>query len=192
MRRSEAIARMAPAPAQIPSTAATIGCGQARIAFTRLPVMRVKASNFSCCSSSFIPTSGPMISCTSPPDEKFSPAPVITTTLTSGMRARRRKVSTSSPYEPKVRGFFFSGRLRVMVATFPSTFHPKCCGRNGSVFIPPAPPSRLLANAAPSLSDRPAGHRVAPRHHWAGHRRWILSKRDAAPPWHRRRACLPR
>ena len=34
---------MAPAPAQTPSTAATIGCGHLRIAFTRSPVMRVKA-----------------------------------------------------------------------------------------------------------------------------------------------------
>ena len=30
-RMSEAIAMMAPAPAQMPSTAETIGCGQARI-----------------------------------------------------------------------------------------------------------------------------------------------------------------
>ena len=43
-RRSDAIARMAPAPAQTPSTAATIGCGQARMAFTRSPVMRVNIS----------------------------------------------------------------------------------------------------------------------------------------------------
>ena len=35
---------IAPAPAQTPSTAATIGCGQARIAFTSSPVMRVKSS----------------------------------------------------------------------------------------------------------------------------------------------------
>ena len=36
-------AMIAPAPAQTPSTAATIGCGQARIAFTRSPVMRVNS-----------------------------------------------------------------------------------------------------------------------------------------------------
>ena len=42
-RISEAIARIAPAPAQTPSTAAMIGCGQWRIALTRSPVMRVKA-----------------------------------------------------------------------------------------------------------------------------------------------------
>ena len=42
-RRSLAMARIAPAPTQMPSTAATIGCGQARIDFTRSPVIRVNA-----------------------------------------------------------------------------------------------------------------------------------------------------
>src|ERR1700710_1958004 len=42
-RISEAIATIAPAPAQMPSTAATIGCGQARMALTKSPVMRVNA-----------------------------------------------------------------------------------------------------------------------------------------------------
>jgi hypothetical protein len=40
-RRSEAIAMIAPAPTQTPSTAATMGCGQARMALTVSPVMRV-------------------------------------------------------------------------------------------------------------------------------------------------------
>ena len=44
-RRSDAMATMAPAPAQTPSMAATIGCGQARIALTRSPVMRVNISS---------------------------------------------------------------------------------------------------------------------------------------------------
>ena len=44
-RRSEAIAMIAPAPAQTPSTAAMIGCGQARIARTRSPVIRVNLSS---------------------------------------------------------------------------------------------------------------------------------------------------
>ncbi len=38
MRMSEAMAMIAPAPAQTPSIAATIGCGQPRIAFTSSPV----------------------------------------------------------------------------------------------------------------------------------------------------------
>jgi len=62
-RRSEAIARIAPAPAQIPSTAATIGCGQPRIALTTSPVMRVKASRRPHRLGAAISTSGPMISC---------------------------------------------------------------------------------------------------------------------------------
>jgi hypothetical protein len=78
-RRSDAIARIAPAPAQMPSTAATMGCGQARIAFTASPVMRVKASRPGM--SSLV--SGPMISWTSPPEQKFPPAPAMTTALTS-------------------------------------------------------------------------------------------------------------
>ena len=36
------MAMIAPAPAQTPSTAAMIGCGQALMARTRSPVMRVK------------------------------------------------------------------------------------------------------------------------------------------------------
>ena len=78
-RRSLAIARIAPAPAQTPSSAATIGCGQARIALTRSPVIRVKASS----PGISIPVNGPMISWTSPPELKLPPAPAITTALTS-------------------------------------------------------------------------------------------------------------
>ena len=74
---------IAPAPAQTPSMAATIGCGQARIALTRSPVMRVNASRPVMSSCRCISTSGPMISCTSPPEQKLPPAPVTTTALTS-------------------------------------------------------------------------------------------------------------
>jgi hypothetical protein len=79
-RRSAAIAMIAPAPTQMPSIAATIGCGQPRIALTRSPVMRVKLSS----SGMLILVSGPMISCTSPPEEKFPPAPATTTAFTDG------------------------------------------------------------------------------------------------------------
>ena len=92
MRMSDAIATMAPAPAQMPSTAATIGCGAARIALTSSPVMRVKAV------SPFVPisTSGPMISNTSPPDEKLPPAPAITTAFTASSFWQAAKKSASS------------------------------------------------------------------------------------------------
>ena len=85
IRRSDAMARIAPAPAQTPSIAATIGCGAARIAFTASPVMRV---NFRSPAVS-ISTSGPMISNTSPPEQKLPPAPVRTNALTSLVLRRR-------------------------------------------------------------------------------------------------------
>jgi len=72
---------IAPAPTHTPSIAATIGCGQPRIAFTRSPVMRVKSSS----RGMSISVSGPIISCTSPPDEKLPPAPVTTTAFTAGV-----------------------------------------------------------------------------------------------------------
>ena len=43
-RMSQNSAIIAPAPTQTPSTAAMTGCGQARMAFTRSPVIRVNSS----------------------------------------------------------------------------------------------------------------------------------------------------
>ena len=71
-RMSAAIDMHAPAPTQMPSIAAMIGCGHPRIALIRSPVIWVKASN----SGIFILVRGPMISCTSPPEQKLPPAPV--------------------------------------------------------------------------------------------------------------------
>ena len=45
--------------------------------------MRVKASRPAMSPLRCISTSGPMISCTSPPEQKLPPAPVITTLLTA-------------------------------------------------------------------------------------------------------------
>ena len=91
-RRSEAIAIIAPAPTHTPSTAAMTGCGQARIALTRSPVIRVKASSPFMSRSS----SGPMISCTSPPEQKLPPFDANTTAATSSASASARNVSRSS------------------------------------------------------------------------------------------------
>ncbi len=91
-RRSLAIAMIAPAPAQTPSTAATIGCGQARMAATRRPVMRVNASR----PGMSIFVSGSMISNTSPPLQKFSPAPAMTTALICWLWASPKNQSRSS------------------------------------------------------------------------------------------------
>jgi len=60
-RMSEDMARIAPAPAHTPSTAAMMGCGQARMARTKSPVMRVKLSS----SGMLMRVNGPMISWTS-------------------------------------------------------------------------------------------------------------------------------
>ncbi|KAG1254360.1 hypothetical protein G6F65_017073 [Rhizopus arrhizus] len=89
---ADASATIAPAPAQTPSTAATMGCGQARMALTRSPVMRVKSSS----SGMVILVSGPMISCTSPPEQSLPRAPVPTTTLTSVAYTSERNKSRSS------------------------------------------------------------------------------------------------
>ena len=83
---------IAPAPAQTPSTAAMIGCGQARIALTTSPVIRVKSSS----SAVFILVSGSMISNTSPPEQKLPPAPVTTMAFTALSLAAARNRSTIS------------------------------------------------------------------------------------------------
>ena len=58
-----------------------------------------------------------MISCTSPPEQKLSPAPAITTACTSVAYLSWPNRSRSSAYESKVSGFLRSGRFSVMVAT---------------------------------------------------------------------------
>ena len=86
------MAMIAPAPAHTPSIAATMGCGQWRMALTRSPVMRVNISS----SGAFSAISGPMISCTSPPEQKLPPAPCTSTTFTSSAWRRRWNRSRSS------------------------------------------------------------------------------------------------
>ena len=78
-RMSLAKASMAPAPAHTPSIAAMMGCGHKRMALTSSPVMRVKDSN----SGMVILVSGPMMSWTSPPEQKLPPAPCTITVRTS-------------------------------------------------------------------------------------------------------------
>jgi hypothetical protein len=114
-RRSDAHAIIAPAPVHTPSIAATIGCGHSRIDLTSSPVIRVKRRS---CGMSMA-TSGPMISCTSPPEQKFPPSPVNTTALMSLACASLRKSAPNSAYASNVSGFFLSGRLSVIVATLP-------------------------------------------------------------------------
>ncbi len=90
-RKSQASARTAPAPAATPLMAAITGTGHSRSALTTLPVMRVNSR------SSAVPMScsGPMISSTSPPEQKPWPSPPKISTRTSpragssAMRSRR-------------------------------------------------------------------------------------------------------
>ena len=86
-RRSDAVAIIAPAPTQTPSTAEITTCRQPRIAFTRSPVMRVNASS----SGIVIFVSGPMMSCTSPPEQKLPCSPAMTTACTSVEYSSARK-----------------------------------------------------------------------------------------------------
>ena len=92
--------------------------------------------------------SGPMISCTSPPEQKFSPAPVTTTTLTSSASLRRPKRSRSSAYASNVSGFFRSGRSRVTVPMPSATSHRTCFAEN------PAAGRRLPATRSGSMRRR--------------------------------------
>jgi hypothetical protein len=78
-RMSAASASTAPAPAATPLTAATIGSGQSRIALTTEPLIRVNSSS----SAAGIRWSAPMISSTSPPEQKPRPSPVSTSTRAS-------------------------------------------------------------------------------------------------------------
>ena len=92
MRMSENSAIIAPAPTQTPSTAAITGCGQARIALTRSPVMRVNSRRPFMSRSN----SGPMMSRTSPPEQKLPPFEPNTIAFTSSAPTSLRKVSRSS------------------------------------------------------------------------------------------------
>ena len=78
-RMSAAMAMIAPAPTATPSTAAITGLLQWIIALTRSPVIRVKARR----SFMSIFVSGPMMSCTSPPEQKLPSLEAKTTTSTS-------------------------------------------------------------------------------------------------------------
>ena len=70
-----------------PIIAAMMGCGHARIALTRSPVICVNSSS----SAGVRCVSGPMISRTSPPEQKFAPAPVRTTALIAASSRSERK-----------------------------------------------------------------------------------------------------
>src|SRR6266849_1272047 len=115
MRRSQAMARDSPAPAAAPRTMAMVGlgisCSHREVSiFARRP----------CALSSIVspPNSRPSaMALTSPPAQKPRPAPVSTTTPTSGSEARRsRETSMASSISPDM-ALSRSGRFMVRTAT---------------------------------------------------------------------------
>src|SRR2546428_7339611 len=121
-RRSAASAMTAPAPAATPFTAATMGSGHSRIRCTTEPVIRVKSSS----PRGSIFSSSPMISCTSPPEQKPRPWPVMTRTRTSSRCGSSARRSRRSAYTSNVSAFSFSGRWKVTVPTPSATSNEKC------------------------------------------------------------------
>ena len=81
-----------PAPAAVPLTAAMIGMGSRRIRSTTAPVMRVKSRRV----RESAPRRAPMISSTSPPEQKPRPSPVITSTRTSSRCSISARMSRRS------------------------------------------------------------------------------------------------
>src|SRR5712691_6836935 len=115
MRRSQAMASDSPAPAAAPRTMAMVGlgisCSHREVSiFARRP----------CALSSIVspPNSRPSaMALTSPPAQKPRPAPVSTTTPTSGSEARRsRETSMASSISPDM-ALSRSGRVMVRTAT---------------------------------------------------------------------------
>ena len=118
IRKSAARAMTAPAPAATPLRAAMIGFGSSRMRWTTAPVIRVNSRT-----SRWSPPSSrrPMMSPTSPPEQKPRPSPWTTTTATSSRCSSSVKTSRRSAYTSSVRAFSRSGRSKLTVATPPST-----------------------------------------------------------------------
>ncbi len=112
-RRSDAMARIAPAPAHTPSIAAMIGWGQARMAFTRSPVMRVKASRPGILSS--VKRADDLVNISA--RAKIFSRARYDHRLDIADCAIARNRSRISAYESNVSGFLRSGRSSVMQAT---------------------------------------------------------------------------
>lgn len=81
-RKSAASASTAPAPAATPCTAAITGNGHSRTARTTCPVIRLKSRS----SAVSMARVAPMISSTSPPEQKPRPSPASTRARTARSR----------------------------------------------------------------------------------------------------------
>src|SRR6267378_5710033 len=171
---SAARATFIPAPAAAPFTAAIAGCGIVRIFKTICMPARSKGS-----SSLVAPVSRPLpSSARSPPAQKARPAPVITTTRTSGSIAIRPSASSIATPSSLLSAFIRSGRFITRVA-MPSCFPSRRTGVDGAacgVWLMIIPASVILRDPlffdardqlrklskmpeffAPALGVRPAG-----------------------------------
>ena len=92
IRKSQAAAITAPAPATVPFRAATIGRRQRRMLRMTSHVMRVNSRS----PRASREKSAPMMSSTSPPEQNPRPAPVKTIARTPGSESSARNVSRSS------------------------------------------------------------------------------------------------
>ena len=92
MRRSAAAAITAPAPQVVPLSEARIGFSSVRMFAINLQVKRVNA----CTSASGTSNKRPMMSFTSPPEQKARPVPVITTARTESREPSAPNTSVSS------------------------------------------------------------------------------------------------
>ena len=84
-----------------------------------------------------IRVSGPMISCTSPPEQKLSPAPVDHDRADVARVLQPRGTDRAAPRRTRTSAdSSCSGRFSVSVATRPSTDHRKCCAGSRQVRDP--------------------------------------------------------
>ncbi|OGL20020.1 MAG: hypothetical protein A3K12_13100 [Candidatus Rokubacteria bacterium RIFCSPLOWO2_12_FULL_71_19] len=106
--RSQPSARLQPPPAATPLTLAMTGLGMRCSASATSATCRMAVIGGPC-------TGGPAER--SAPEQKASPAPVMTSTRSVGLAATSRNTASSSFHMAPFMAFFFSGRLSVSVTT---------------------------------------------------------------------------
>ena len=112
--RSQPSAKLRPAPAATPFTAARVGLCISWRRRAHCPTTRIRATDAPTPPSMRSPASS---SVRSAPEQKASPAPVITSTRSSGLLSTSSNTDRSSPHIAPLIAFFLAGRLRVSVTT---------------------------------------------------------------------------
>ncbi|CAM5610329.1 hypothetical protein SRIMM317S_04056 [Streptomyces rimosus subsp. rimosus] len=152
MRKSAASASTAPAPAATPWTAAITGNGHSRMARTTWPVIRLKSRSRPVSMARV----APMISSTSPPEQKPRPSPPRTRARTDRSLDSSASRSRRSAYASKVSALSRSGRARVTVAMPSRLLTRMCC--HASV-VRAEPVNGLIGPLPPSAGRAGAGTR---------------------------------